>query len=136
MNLYFTDLTAIVTTLSLIGLLVIFGLLIKYQGKIRRWGLMTLLIDAFGLYICCMAATRDGLHLTIQNAIDQTTVPGIFPLISFPNIAGTIGAVVILVSGIISLFVHNQTKKKILCFTTIGGMVFKIVMVELSRIIM
>ena len=39
----------------------------------------------YGLVICCFAAARDGLDKTIQYTIDGSCNPGIFSLVSVPN---------------------------------------------------
>ncbi len=52
---------------------------------------------AYGLVICCFAAARDGLDKTIQYTIDGSCNPGIFSLVSVPNIVGCVGAAIIII---------------------------------------
>ena len=54
---------------------------------------------AYGLVICCFAAARDGLDKTIQYTIDGSCNPGIFSLVSVPNIVGCIGAAIIMIAA-------------------------------------
>ena len=89
----------------------------SYVNKehINYWGRRSLFVAVYGLVICCFAAARDGLDKTIQYAIDQSCKPGIFELISLPTIIGSIGATVIIIVGVMSIFIHAQQKIK-LCF--------------------
>lgn len=135
MKLYFGNGITIVTTLLLLGLIIYMILLIKNRENIISWGRRTLLLCAWGLIICCTAATRDGLHLTIQNAIDRSTAPGLFPIVSIPTVIGTVGAALIILAGIFSIFAHKQNTRRILCFICMSGIVLKIAVIELFRFI-
>ncbi|MDO5521714.1 MAG: hypothetical protein Q4G58_14565 [bacterium] len=134
MRLYFGDW---VTTLMTIFLITIIGFIVySYMNRngIHYWGRRTFFLAAYGLVICCYAATRDGLDKTIQCAIDGSCAPGIFPLVSLPTIMGCIGAAIILVAGIGTLFTKSQQIRQIMFFVMSGGVFLKIFMVEISRI--
>ena len=87
MKLYFGNTISTVTTLSILLLIVFIIFAAAQRGIIVHWGLMSLILLIFGRAICCLAATRDGLDKTVQHTIDGSCNPGIFPLLSFPNMA-------------------------------------------------
>ena len=63
---------------------------------------------AYGLVICCFAAARDGLDKTIQYTIDGSCNPGIFSLVSVPNIVGCVGAAIIIIAAIATPIAKSQ----------------------------
>ena len=87
MKLYFGNTISTVTTLSILLLIVFIIFAVAQRGIIVHWGLMSLILLIFGLTVCCLAATRDGLDKTVQHTIDGSCNPGVFPLLSFPNMA-------------------------------------------------
>ena len=89
----------------------------------------------FGLVVCCFAATRDGLDKTIQNAIDGSCEPGLFQLISIPNIVGCIGALAVIVGIIATPIARSQAAREVWFYVMSGGITLKIVTVEIARII-
>lgn len=133
--MYFGNRTAALTTCLLAGLVVYMAWLIRRRAVIQDWGRHTLALFFLGLFICCVAATRDGLHLTVQNAIDGSCAPGLFPLVSFPTIAGAIGAAVIVLAGLASIFCREQRVREVLCFVMMLGIAWKIIVIELCRIL-
>ena len=92
MKLYFGNTTTTITTLMILCLLGFIGYTIFQRANILYWGRRTLFVLVFGLVICCFAAARDGLDKTIQHTIDGSCAPGIFPLLSIPNLIGCISA--------------------------------------------
>ena len=136
MKLYFGNWVTTVTTV----LLVTYAGFIVYsfmnRNQIEFWGRRSLFLFAYGLLICCFAATRDGLDKTVQHTIDGSCAPGIFDLVSIPNIVGCIGAAIILISGIIMIFVKSQHFKEILFLTMSSGALLKIITMEIARIVL
>ena len=65
------------------------------------------------LYICCFAAARDGVDKTIQYTIDGSCNPGIFSLVSVPNIVGCIGAAIIMIAAIATPIAKSQHMREI-----------------------
>ena len=90
----------------------------------------------FGLATCCFAATRDGLDKTIQHAIDGSCAPGLFSLVSIPTIVGCIGAVLIVIAAIATPIARTQQVREIWFYIMSGGVVLKIVTMEIARIIL
>ena len=88
-------------------------------------------------YVESFAAARDGLDITIQNAVEGTSIAGgIFEIVSIPTIVGCIGAGIIIISSIIALFIKSQNVKEVLFFIMCAGIILKIITVEIARIIM
>lgn len=113
MKLYFGNGVTLVTTVMIIILLGFIGYSICNRNIITFWGRRTLLLFVFGLVICCLAATRDGLDQTIQCTIDGSCAPGLFSLVSIPTIMGCIGAAMIIVAFIATPITKSQHMRQI-----------------------
>ena len=131
LKLYFGNLVNTVTTLLLVVLLVFIGVSICHRATITGWGRRTLL--ALVLVICCFAAARDGLDKTIQNAIDGSCAPGLFSLISIPTLAGCVGAFLILLAAVATLFTHSQHMQEAWFYVLSVGVLLKVATVEVCR---
>ena len=90
----------------------------------------------FGLVVCCLAATRDGLDKTIQLAIDGGCAPGLFPLVSIPTIVGCIGATLIVIAAIATPIARTQRVREIWFYVMSGGAVLKILTMEIARLLL
>lgn len=135
MKLYFKDGVTIATTIMLLMLAVYIFFCIATRKSTEHWGLRSLILLIFGLVVCCFAATRDGLDKTIQNAIDGSCDPGLFQLISIPNIVGCIGALAVIVGIIATPIARSQAAREVWFYVMSGGITLKILTVEISRII-
>lgn len=133
LKLYFGNLVNTVTTLLLVVLLGFIGVSICHRATITGWGRRTLLALVLGLVICCFAAARDGLDKTIQNAIDGSCAPGLFSLISIPTLAGCVGAFLILLAAVATLFTHSQHMREAWFYVLSVGVLLKVVTVEVCR---
>lgn len=136
MNLYFGDAISIKTTILLMSFLVFLCIMVKKRAVVRHWGWFILGICFVGLYICILGATRDGLHFTVQQAIDGSVDRGLFPLVSMQTIFGAVLGIVIVISAILCLFLEKQSTRKKLFFIIVGSMLLKIIMIEASRIML
>ena len=136
MKLYFGNTITTVTTILIIGLLAFIGYSLWNRADIQFWGRRSLFLCFYGLLICCFAAARDGLDKSIQYTIDGSCAPGIFSLISIPNLIGCIGAAIIIVAGIATLFSKSQHTREIWFYLMSGGALLKIVTVEIARILL
>ena len=87
MKLYFGTAVTTVTTLMTLALLGFIGVSVWNRAEILYWGRRSAVLLLLGLAVCCLAAARDGLDKTIQNAIDGNCAPGLFPLVSIPTAA-------------------------------------------------
>lgn len=135
MKLYFRDGVTIATTIMLLMLAGYIIFCIATRKSTDHWGLRSLILLIFGLVVCCFAATRDGLDKTIQNAIDGSCEPGLFQLISIPNIVGCIGALAVIVGIIATPIARSQAAREVWFYVMSGGITLKIVTVEIARII-
>lgn len=136
MKLYFGNTTTTITTILLVAVLGFMGYTIWNRTDIQFWGRRSLFLAFFGLVICCFAAARDGLDKTIQCAIDGSCAPGIFSLSSLPNLIGCVGAALILVAGIATLFSKSQHARETWFYVMSGGALLKIVTLEIARIML
>lgn len=135
MKLYFRDGVTIATTIMLLMLAGYIIFCIATRKSTDHWGLRSLILLIFGLVVCCFAATRDGLDKTIQNAIDGSCDPGLFQLISIPNIVGCIGALAVIVGIIATPIARSQAAREVWFYVMSSGITVKIVTVEIARII-
>lgn len=136
LKLYFGSTVSTVTTLLLLVMLGFIGCSVYHRSTVTGWGRRTLLLLVLGLVICCFAAARDGLDKTIQNAIDGSCAPGLFPLFSIPTLAGCVGAGLILLAAIATLFTKSQQMREAWFYILSGGVLLKCVTVEIARFLL
>lgn len=135
MKLYFGNTATTVTTIMLLVLLGFIGTSIWNRSNISYWGRRSMFLLVYGLTICCFAAARDGLDKTIQNMIDGSCAQGLFPLVSIPNLIGCIGAAVIIIAAIATPIAKSQHMREIWFYVMSGGIMMKILAMEIARII-
>lgn len=136
MKLYFGNTVTTITTLMILSLLGFIGWSICNCANIQYWGRRSAVLLVFGLVVCCFAAARDGLDKTIQHAIDGSCAPGLFPLISVPNIIGCAGALLIIIAAVAVPAAKTQRVREMWFYVMSGGAVLKIVTMEIARIIL
>lgn len=122
MKLYFGNTVTTVTTIMILVLLGFIGESIANRTNINYWGRRSLFLLAYGLGICCFVAARDGLDKTIQYTIDGSCAPGVFSLISIPNLIGCVGAVIIIIAAIATPIAKSQHVRQIWFYVMSGGM--------------
>lgn len=135
MKLYFGNATTTATTIMILCLLGFMGYTVVHRENVTYWGRRSLLLLVFGLVICCFAAARDGLDKTIQNAVDGSCAPGVFPLVSYPNLIGCIGAAVIVIAAIATPIAKSQQAREVWFYVMSGGALLKIAVMEIARIV-
>ena len=136
MKLYFGNAITTATTLMLFALMGFIGWSVRNRTSIQYWGRRSIVLLVFGLVICCFAAARDGLDKTIQNAIDGSCAPGLFPLVSIPTIVGCVGALLIIIAAIATPIAKTQKMREVWFYMMSGGAVLKIVTMEIARMIL
>lgn len=137
MKLYFGNTTAAVTTIMIVALIGFIGYFIWNRTSINSWGRRSLFVLVYGLVVCCFAAARDGLDKTIQHMIDGSCAPGLFPLVSVPNIVGCFGAAIIILAAIATPIARSQHMREIWFYVmsgVSGGVFLKVAVMEISRI--
>lgn len=135
MKLYFGNAVTTVTTIMILVLLGFIGESIANRTSINYWGRRSLFLLAYGLVICCFAAARDGLDKTIQNTINGSCAPGVFSLVSIPNLIGCIGATIIIISAVATPIAKSQHMRQIWFYVMSSGVMLKILVMEVARII-
>ena len=135
MKLYFGNAVTTATTVMILALLGFIGWSAFNRTNIQYWGRRSAVLLAFGLVVCCFAAARDGLDKTIQHAIDGSCAPGLFPLVSVPTIVGCVGALLIIIAAIATPIAKTQKMREVWFYVMSGGVVLKIVTMEIARII-
>ncbi len=135
MKLYFGNAVTTVTTIMILVLLGFIGESIANRTSINYWGRRSLFLLAYGLVICCFAAARDGLDKTIQNTINGSCAPGVFSLVSIPNLIGCIGATIIIISAVATPIAKSQHMRQIWFYVMSSGVMLKIFVMEVARII-
>ena len=136
MKLYFGNAITTATTLMVLALLGFISWSVVNRSSIQYWGRRSIVLLVFGLVICCFAAARDGLDKTIQNAIDGSCAPGLFPLVSIPTIVGCVGALLILIAAIATPIAKTQKVREAWFYVMSSGAVLKIATMEIARIIL
>ena len=136
MKLYFGNAITTATTLMILALLGFISWSVRNRTSIQYWGRRSIVLLVFGLVICCFAAARDGLDKTIQNAIDGSCAPGLFPLVSIPTIVGCVGALLILIAAIATPIAKTQKVREAWFYVMSSGAVLKIATMEIARIIL
>ena len=136
MKLYFGNAITTATTLMVLALLGFISWSVVNRSSIQYWGRRSIVLLVFGLVICCFAAARDGLDKTIQNAIDGSCAPGLFPLVSIPTIVGCVGALLIIIAAIATPIAKTQKVREAWFYVMSSGAVLKITTMEIARIIL
>lgn len=135
-QLYFESPLKIGTLFLTLGLGAFIIVSLVQRQSVERWGWRILVLAALGLWLCCLAATRDGYHLTVQNAIDGSVAAGLFGLKSLQSTLCCICGGVIFLGGLSAIFVHNQTYRFGM-FTVLSiAFMTKVLTIEVSRIIL
>ncbi|MGN0194425.1 MAG: hypothetical protein ACI39G_04895 [Pseudoramibacter sp.] len=135
MKLYFGNAVTTAATVMMLALLAFICGTFFHRAGIQYWGRRSAVLLVFGLVVCCFAAARDGLDKTIQHAIDGSCAPGLFPLVSVPTIVGCIGAAVIVAAAIAAPIAKTQKMREVWFWVMSGGVVMKIAVIEMARII-
>ena len=136
MKLYFGNAITTATTLMILALLGFISWSVRNRTSIQYWGRRSIVLLVFGLVICCFAAARDGLDKTIQNVIDGSCAPGLFPLVSIPTIVGCVGALLIIIAAIATPIAKTQKVREAWFYVMSSGAVLKIATMEIAQIIL
>lgn len=136
MKLYFGNGVTTATTLMILAMLGFIGHSVFRRASIQYWGRRNAILLVFGLVVCCFAAARDELDKTIQNAIDGSCAPGLFPLVSVPTIVGCVGALLIIIAAIATPIAKTQKMREVWFYVMSGGTLLKIVTMEIARILL
>lgn len=135
-QLYLETPLKIGSLLLLLGLGAFITVSLIQRESVARWGWRILLLAALGLWLCCLVATRDGYHLSVQNAFDGSVAAGLFTIQSVQSIICCICGGIIFLGGISAIFVQNQTYRFGVFTVLSAAFLVKMLTVEVSRIIL
>ena len=130
LELFFGDSSSVISTVLLIVIAAFIALVAVRQKKIEKWGRLTLILAVTGLVLCCFVATRDGYVDALQGGT------GVFALDSIQIYLAYAGAAVNGFTLLSSAFVRNQKYRKAMFFVLSGSIIFKAVLIEVSRMMM
>lgn len=136
MNLYFGDFTSIISTFLVIGVFIYMGITIGKQNQITSWGKRIIILALWGLLICIFTAARDGYALSVQVSMGDQVSPGLFALDSIQSTLACIGGAVIAFCSLSSIFVRKQGYRKAMFFILSAAIIFKTLVIEISRILL
>ena len=129
-DLFFKDLLSTLSTAVVIVVVLFIVIITVKSPSIKKWGRLTLILTFVGLFLCCLAVTRDNY---VQALLEES---GLFALNSLPintaYIAGAINAYAVLSS----MFVKDQKYRKVMFFLLSSSIISKIIVIEVSRIIL
>lgn len=126
----------ILSTIFVVLVLVYITVVMIKNKKITNWGRHIMVITFGGLYLCYLAATRDGYVESVQSIIDGTTQIGLFAVNSIQSYLAAIGGIAIILIAIVSIFIKKQKYGKRIFSILSLIIIFKIFLIEISRIIL
>ena len=136
MELYFVKFYSIVSAILIISVLIYIGETIIKRNEITSWGKRIVALTLLGFFICVFAALRDGYVLSVQASANSNITPGLFTTDSIQSSLACLGGAVIGFSSISSIFVRRQGYRKTMFFILSAVIVFKTLLIEISRIIL
>lgn len=136
MNLYFGSYLSIISTILVIGVIVYIGITTTKRNMVQSWGKRIAILAIWGLLVCIFAATRDGYHLSVQAAMEPAVLPGVFTLSSIQSTLCCIGGAVIAFCSISSIFIRKQRYWKAMFYILSATILFKTLVIEISRAVL
>jgi len=129
-TLFLGDLWSILSTVLLLAVLIYIIITSTKHREIEKWGRKTLILAITGLLLCIFVVLRDDYAEALQDGT------GLFSLESLQINLAYLGGAVIGFSTLSSIFIRNQKYRKITFFILSGSIIFKIGLIEISRIVM
>jgi len=135
LELYFGSTLSAVSTLLIIAISLYAAFQYNRRKDVSGWGARLLILVASGLLLCIIAAIRDGYVLSVTAAASGGET-GLFAVDSIQStIACAAGGVIAIVAGS-SLFIRNYKYRRMAFFIVSGLFVFKLILVEASRLLL
>jgi len=128
-ELFFGNSSSILSTVFLTAIAAYIAVVAVQRKRIEKWGRLTLVLAVTGLALCCFVATRDSYVDALQGGT------GVFALDSVQIYLAYAGGAVNAFAALSSAFVRNQKYRKAMFFILSASIVFKAVLIEVSRII-
>lgn len=125
-QLYFKDAVTTITTVLVLGLILLAGGLILKRQKVQKWGKFILIFIVLGTAVSGLSATRD-LYM-MDGAL--------FTVSSFQSTVCSILGGLIYLSGLIALFFKNQKVKRCIFYLISGFFTVQVLTIEISRLLL
>jgi hypothetical protein len=123
-QLYFKDAVTTITTVLVLGLILLAGGLILKRQKVQKWGKFILIFIVLGTAVSGLSAARD-LYM-MDGAL--------FTVSSFQSTVCSILGGLIYLSGFIALFFKNQKIKRCIFYLISGFFIVQVLTIEISRL--
>lgn len=123
-QLYFKDAVTTITTVLVLGLILLAGGLILKRQKVQKWGKFILIFIVLGTAVSGLSAARD-LYM-MDGAM--------FTVSSFQSTVCSILGGLIYLSGLIALFFKNQKVKRCIFYLISGFFTVQVLTIEISRL--
>ncbi len=133
MNLYFGTVSAALSTLLLIVILVYFVFTAARQAQMTHWGRRTGLLAAMGLVLCCFVVVRDGYVNSVTALFDPAVAPGLLAADGFIATLCYVGGAAVAIVLLFCLLVRKQNLRKRAFFALGGVILLKALLVEINR---
>lgn len=133
MNLYFGN---YVVTISTVLVLVVWTFIVfnlVRHKKIEFWGRRIAVLALIGLIVCCFVVMRDEYHLSVQASFDASVNAGLFSVTGIQSVLCCIGGAIIFLCSFSAIFVKNQKYRKAIFFVLSCIIIFKTLLIEVSR---
>lgn len=133
MNLYFGDFVVTISTVLvlMVWTFIVFNL-VRHK-KVEFWGRRIAVLALAGLILCCFVVMRDEYHLSVQASFDTSANAGLFSVTGIQSILCCIGGAIIFLSSFSTIFVKNQKYRKVIFFVLSFVIIFKTLVIEVSR---
>jgi len=125
-QLYFKDAVTTITTVLVLGLILLAGGLILKRQKVQKWGKFILIFIVLGTAVSGLSAARD-LYM-MDGAL--------FTVSSFQSTVCSILGGLIFLSGLIALFFKNQKVKRCIFYLISGFFTVQVLTIEISRLLL
>ncbi|MBP1919278.1 hypothetical protein [Youngiibacter multivorans] len=135
MELFFGSTLSSVNTMLIAGIALFIALQYHGRGRAAGWGRRLLILVAAGLLVCILAAIRDNYALSVAAATTGGET-GLFTVESFQSVSASLAGLTIAAVSFSAMFIRKDKYSKAAFFMVSGIFVFKLLLVEASRIVM
>jgi hypothetical protein len=135
LELYFGSTLSAVSTMLIAGIAFFIALQYHGRGRAAGWGRRLRILVSAGLLICILAAIRDNYALSVA-AASTGGETGLFTVESFQSLSASLAGLAIAAVSFSALIIRKDKYSKAAFFMVSGIFVFKLLLVEASRIVM
>lgn len=135
LELFFGSTLSAVNTMLITGIAFFIALQYHGRGRAAGWGRRLLILVSAGLLVCILAAIRDDYALSVA-AASTGGETGLFTAESFQSVSASLAGLAIAAVSFSAMFIRKDKFRKAAFFMVSGIFVFKLLLVEASRIVM